>query len=250
MSVFFPRSKCPCAHCWRLPSGGHWCWRCCWVVGHSSAQPAIPLHVNPNHCGSAPCPRAPVTCTSPSSSLIDSNRLLGPQHHRTRVAGPRCFLFCCGPSAVRCGSIRECVGLRPHQRTSFLLRRGCFVVVLLLAVRFCRFGAWVPSLCSRTHHHPDRPCARRYLQNKQLSGSLPSWLGSLTGLSYLYVVVLSVSASARGATNALVFSCGTVFVFFFFLLLAVLLCRVGAWLPSLCSRTHAPPRWFVRAQVP
>ncbi len=35
---------------------------------------------------------------------------------------------------------------------------------------------------------------RRNLYSNQLSGSLPSSLGSLTGLGYLCVVVLSVSA--------------------------------------------------------
>ncbi len=174
-------------------------------------QPANLVHVETNQCGSAPCPRAPVTCTSPSSSLIDSNRLLGPQHH--------------------------------HRALVLLPRHGVFV---LLAVLLCRFGAWLPSLCSRTHH-PDRSCARRNLDSHLLWGSLPSSLGSLPGLTRLYVVVLSVSASACGATNALVFAAARVFVVF--LPLAVLLCRFGAWLPIFCSRTHAPPRLFVRAQV-
>ncbi len=79
--------------------------------------------------------------------------------------------------------------------------------------------------CSVSAHACTTPivsCARRWLHYNQLSGSLPSSLGSLTALLGLYVVVLSVSASARGATNALVFCC-TVFCVFF-LLLAMLLC--------------------------
>ena len=53
---------------------------------------------------------------------------------------------------------------------------------------------------------------RRHLGSNQLSGSLPSWLGSLTGLTRLCVVVLSVSASARVTTHAL--SRCVCFVFF------------------------------------
>ena len=53
---------------------------------------------------------------------------------------------------------------------------------------------------------------RRDLGSNHLSGSLPSSLGSLTGLKQLYVVVLSVSPSARVTTHAL--SRCVCFVFF------------------------------------
>ncbi len=152
------------------------CWCCC-SVGHSSAQPAILAHVNPNHCGSAPCPRAPELCTS-FSSLIDSNRLLVPQHHHlTRVVGaPRCFLFCCWPCSAA-GSGRACP-VSAHARTT-----------------------------------PIVSCARRSLGGMQLSGSLPSSLGSLTGLAQLYVGVLSVSVEPRHHLRTS-FCCGTVLLCF------------------------------------
>ncbi len=119
----------------------------------------------------------------------------------------------CAQYTARCGPVRACVGTRRHQRTSLCCGTVCCVFVLL-AVLLCRFGAWLPSICSRTHHHPDRSCARRLLWGNQLSGLLPSSLGSLTGLYYLYVVVLTVSASNRGATNALVFAAARFCVLF------------------------------------
>jgi hypothetical protein len=156
----FPGSEGPCSHCWRLPSGGRWCWRCCWVVGHSSEPSAMLLHVNPNHCGSAPCPRAPELCTSSSSSLKARSTT-------TALVSPRHGVFCSAGRAP-------------------------------LPVR----GPGARSLLSRPHR-PDRSCARRNLDNNQLTGSLPSSLGfwSNTSLYTLYVVVLSVSTSDRGATH-------------------------------------------------
>ena len=130
-----------------------------------------------------------------------------------------------------------------HHQYTLCCRATVFFV--LLAVLHCRFSAWLPSLCSRTHR-PDRLCARRSLAHNQLSGSLPSSLGSLPALFDLYVVVLSVSASARGATNALVLLRHG-FLFFFCWRAPLPVRCVAA--QSLLTRAP-PPRSFVRAQVP
>ncbi len=58
------------------------------------------------------------------------------------------------------------------------------------------FVAWVPSRCSCVCR---RSCARRNLGSNQLSGSLPSWLGSMKSLTNLCV---SVIASARSIATA------------------------------------------------
>ena len=93
--------------------------------------------------------------------------------------------------------------------------------------------AWLPSQ-SRLTRVPAILRARRDLHSNQLSGSLPSSLGSMTGLQYMCVVVLSVSALARGTTTALRDVC-------------VLSSAAGvrhrpivAWLPSQSRLTRVP----------
>ncbi len=63
----------------------------------------------------------------------------------------------------------------------------------------------VPSTlrsCARISRKCLQRCARRNLYSNKLWGSLPSSLASLTGLTYLYVGVVSASASARGTVTA------------------------------------------------
>ena len=60
-------------------------------------------------------------------------------------------------------------------------------------------GVRLTGPCSRMFR---KSCGRRWLDSEHLSGSLPSWLGSLTGLSFLCVAAPRVGVSARGTANA------------------------------------------------
>ena len=76
------------------------------------------------------------------------------------------------------------------------------VCCLLAEVRRRPIAARLPSQ-PRLTRVPAILRARRELYSNRLSGSLPSLLGLLTALQRMCVVVLSVSALARGTTTPL-----------------------------------------------
>ena len=92
---------------------------------------------------------------------------------------------------VRGSAVRECVGPLHRHRTWY--RRSAYGFVSAGALH-CLLAAWLPGhrLLVRL-----RSRSRRGLTSIQLSGSLPSSLGSLK-IATLCVVVLSASASSCG----------------------------------------------------